>query len=61
MFSKYAIAQDAAKPRYVVVLLHSEFEQTVEFFIEERNALAFAAKHTASEVVVALIQEHKSL
>ncbi len=51
----YGVAQDAPKPKYIVVITHSEYEQTVQLFIEESNARAYVAKWPNCDVVMARI------
>jgi hypothetical protein len=51
----FLIVEDAPKPQYIVVVAYTEHEQASHLFITEEAAKAFAAKHTASEVIVARI------
>ena len=34
----YIQVEDALKPQYIVTVIHSEYEQTVRFFVNEKAA-----------------------
>lgn len=55
----YLTAEDNPKPQYIVVTVHSEYEQTVRLFITEDGAQIRrdAEKHNGNEVYMAKIIE----
>jgi len=49
----YLLVNDAKPPRYIVVVVYSEYEQSSKLFLELDAAKAYAAENSASEVYVA--------